>query len=302
MPGDPDQVIYVWFDALDQLPQRARLRRRRAASRLVAGARPRHVIGKGIVRFHALIWPAILLSAGLPLPTTLFVHDYVTANGRKIGKSLGNAVDPSTLVERFGVDALRWWLLPRGPAASAKPTSPKTRLVETANRDLANGIGNLVQRRSRWRRRTAAAGPRSRRRLARCRRAARVDDALDAFDLRAATGASSAPVDAVNRCVEQAQPWALRGDARARQCVAPLHATTRAIVDELAPFVPDLAARARPLGPAGRRAGYGRGRTRAPSLVRVQARACSARRRAMTRRHSVSSAPSKIDSTRASTK
>ena len=75
------------------------------------------MIGKGIVRFHALIWPAILLSAGRPLPTELFVHDYVTANGRKIGKSLGNAVDPIDLVERFGVDAVRWWLLPRGSAS-----------------------------------------------------------------------------------------------------------------------------------------------------------------------------------------
>ena len=89
-----------------------------------------HVIGKGILRFHAVIWPAILLSAGLPLPDELFVHDYVTADGRKIGKSLGNAVDPIELVERYGVDALRWWLLREVPR-SARPTSPRTRLVAT---------------------------------------------------------------------------------------------------------------------------------------------------------------------------
>ena len=131
-----------------------------------------HVIGKGIVRFHAVIWPAILLSAGLPLPDELFVHDYVTADGRKIGKSLGNAVDPdrsrralrrrrAALVAAARGAARRRDRLHRGRASST-----------TANRDLANGVGNLVQRvvglggaagrRAGARRRTVVALPRSR--------------------------------------------------------------------------------------------------------------------------------------------
>ena len=69
-----------------------------------------HVIGKGIIRFHAVYWPAILLSAGQPLPTTIFVHDYLTVEGQKICKSLGNAVDPVDVIDRYGADALRWWL------------------------------------------------------------------------------------------------------------------------------------------------------------------------------------------------
>ena len=97
------------------------------------------------MRFHAVIWPAILCSAGEPLPSTLFVHDYVTADGRKIGKSLGNAVDPADLLARYGVDALRWWLCREVPRIGEVDFT-EDRLVETVNRDLANGVGNLVQR------------------------------------------------------------------------------------------------------------------------------------------------------------
>ena len=92
-----------------------------------------------------MIWPAILCSAGQPLPSTLLVHDYVTANGRKIGKSLGNAVDPATLLERYGVDALRWWLCREVPRVGETDFT-EDRLVESSDRDLANGVGNLVQR------------------------------------------------------------------------------------------------------------------------------------------------------------
>ena len=232
MPDDPDQIIYVWFDALINYLSAA------PAEWWRDGVVRRHVIGKGIVRFHALIWPAILLSAGRPLPTELFVHDYVTANGRKIGKSLGNAVDPIDLVQRFGVDAVRWWLLREVPRVGEGDFT-ETRLVDAANRDLANGIGNLVQR-------LAGLGARSEPGplASAARLQAAIDDAIDAFDLRAATGALTAEIDVVNRAIEEAQPWTLRGEAR-DDVLAPLHATTRAIVDELAPFVPDLAAIAR---------------------------------------------------------
>jgi methionyl-tRNA synthetase len=231
VPDDPDQIIYVWFDALINYLSAA------PAEWWRDGVVRRHVIGKGIVRFHALIWPAILLSAGRVVPTELFVHDYVTANGRKIGKSLGNSVDPIDLVERFGVDAVRWWLLREVPRVGEADFT-EARLVDTANRDLANGIGNLVQR-------LAGLGARSAPGtiVPPVRLQATIDDAIDAFDLRAATGALTAEIDAVNRAIEQAQPWTLRGDAR-DELLGPLHATTCAIVDELAPFVPDLAARA----------------------------------------------------------
>jgi len=249
VPGDPDHVVYVWFDALtnyisalgfggaDETPFETWWR----------GDGDRvHVIGKGIVRFHALIWPAILLSAGLPLPTTLVVHDYVTAGGRKIGKSLGNTVDPEAIAAQFGTDALRWWLCREVPRVGEVDFTAD-RLVATADRDLANGIGNLVQRTV-----TLAArafgpdpvGPAPAGELADAVAAARagVDAALAGFDVRGATGVLVDLATAANRYVETTRPWELLDDPdAARAVLAPLVATVRALAHELEPFVPELA-------------------------------------------------------------
>lgn len=147
VPGDPDQVIYVWFDALANYvtalgygTKEALLNRywREAASR-------EHVVGKGITRFHAVYWPAMLLSAGLPLPTRILVHGYVTVQGRKIGKSAGNAVDPIPLAARFGPDALRYYLLRHIRSTEDGDFSP-ARFEQCYEADLAGQLGNLVHR------------------------------------------------------------------------------------------------------------------------------------------------------------
>jgi methionyl-tRNA synthetase len=106
VPGDPEQVVYVWFDALSNYVNTLGwVAGGDAYRRFWAGSGRRlHVLGKGILRFHAVHWPAILLSAGLPPPTDLLVHGYLTVDGRKIGKSLGNAVDPADLVARYGAE------------------------------------------------------------------------------------------------------------------------------------------------------------------------------------------------------
>jgi methionyl-tRNA synthetase len=161
----------------------------------------------------------------------------VTANGRKIGKSLGNAVDPVDLVARYGVDALRWWLLREVPRVGEADFT-EARLVEAANRDLANGVGNLVQRVV-----GLGGGFASGRRSPRTRLHDAVDTAIAAFDLRAAAGEISAEIDAVNREIEVTRPWSLIGSARER-VVTGLSEATATIVEELQPFVPDLAARA----------------------------------------------------------
>ena len=250
VPQEPSQLIYVWFDALANY-----------VSALGFGGiaddyqrwwrgegERRHVIGKGIVRFHAVIWPAILLSAGEPIPTTLFVHDYVTANGRKIGKSLGNAVDPAAIVDAYGDDAVRWWLACEVPRIGEADFSER-RLVDAANRDLANGLGNLVQRvvALAAKDEIGAAVPASDAwpLLGACNAGARaVDDALAQFDVRGACGALRALVDEVNRAIERSRPWQLAGVERAA-VVAGLLEVTRRVVAEHEPFVPTLAQRCR---------------------------------------------------------
>ncbi len=292
VPDDPDQIVYVWFDALVNYLSAA------PSNWWRDPVVRRHVVGKGIVRFHAVIWPAVLLSAGFPLPTELFVHDYVTANGRKIGKSLGNAVDPIDLVARYGVDALRWWLLREVPRVGEADFT-EARLVDAANRDLANGIGNLVQRiaglTDGFRRQEAtvygrrlsqepAVARRDRRRDRRVRPARR-----DRCDRRRDRRAE--PVHRDGQALDAGRHGTNGGGRRPRM--------RRARDRRRAATLRSRPGRAR--GGTARRWIGSRALTRA-SWRPDQPSACSARRRAMTRRQSVSSAPSKIESTRASTK
>jgi methionyl-tRNA synthetase len=147
VPDDPDQVMYVWFDALANYisalgyaEESARFRRfwLEADERI-------HVIGKGINRFHTIYWPAILLSAGLPLPHTVLVHGYLTVEGRKISKSLGNVIDPLDQVAKYGVDPFRYYLL-RFISPFEDGDYAEARLQAAYHSDLANNLGNLLLR------------------------------------------------------------------------------------------------------------------------------------------------------------
>jgi methionyl-tRNA synthetase len=147
VPGDPGQVIYVWWDALgNYLTALGYGTGSSDKQRWWDGAQRRvHLVGKGVVRFHAVYWPAILLSANEPLPTDIYVHGYLTAGGRKISKSSGISPDPAALARSHGADALRWWLLREVPRVGDADFTDG-RLVNRANDELANGLGNLVNR------------------------------------------------------------------------------------------------------------------------------------------------------------
>lgn len=144
VPGDDKQIIYVWFDALNIYQTgvgfgwNEKLYKKWWPADL-------HIIGKGIIRFHAVYWPAILLSAGLPLPKSIFVHGYLTVNGQKISKSLGNVIDPGDLIKKYGIDPLRYYLLREIPSYSDGDFSER-RFTELYNADLANGLGNAGAR------------------------------------------------------------------------------------------------------------------------------------------------------------
>jgi len=144
VPSDSEQIQYVWFDALGTYMTGIGYG---TDDEKFGKCWPAdvHVIGKGILRFHAVYWPAILLSAGLPLPKSIFVHGYITVEGQKMSKSLGNIIDPFFLTKTYGVDPLRYCLLSEVPTFDDGDFSERA-LIEKNNSELLANLGNLVNR------------------------------------------------------------------------------------------------------------------------------------------------------------
>lgn len=144
VPDDPSQVMYVWFDALSNYISAIGYE---DDEKTFARFWPAdvHVIGKDISRFHAVMWPAMLMSAGLLLPKMIFVHGFLTVEGEKMSKSKGNVIDPNDIVEKFGVDPLRYYLLCEISTTEDGDFSQR-RFEERYNFDLANDLGNLLHR------------------------------------------------------------------------------------------------------------------------------------------------------------
>ena len=249
VPGDPDQVVYVWFDALSNyisaldygLPDSP------AYQQWWIEAHERiHVIGKGILRFHAVYWPAFLASACEPAPTRIHVHPYLSLEGSKISKSSGVTLDPVEVVNRYGLDALRWWF--------ARDVQPLTdtdfsldRLVERANEDLAGGFGNVVGRITTLvnRYRAGRVPDLDRPPIPETEGLARaVNAALADLDLRRGSQLLLDAVAALNRDLTRTAPWTLAKDpSRAADLDEALVRHTksaREIADALAPILPDL--------------------------------------------------------------
>ncbi|MGW3562498.1 methionine--tRNA ligase [Streptomyces sp. NPDC000941] len=260
VPEDPSQVVYVWWDALGNYVTSLGYGTDDAAydQWWATSERRVHLVGKGVVRFHAVFWPAMLLSAGLPLPTDILVHDYLTVDGRKISKSAGTTVDPAALAATYGTDAVRWWLLRDVPRVGDADFTPD-RLTARADADFAGGLGNLVHRIvtmvHRFRGGTVpVSAPSSGLALADiCRKVpGLVDAALADFDFRRATRAVWNIVEEVNRCIDATRPWELaraerQGDGEAAKrldtVLVTLVTACRVLADELRPFIPDAATR-----------------------------------------------------------
>ena len=144
VPDDPEQVMYVWCDALTNYISALGYAEDSKQFKKYWPANL-HVIGKDIVRFHAGVWIGMLLSAGIELPKAILVHGFITHNGEKMSKTLGNVVDPIKIVDKYGADALRYYLLREIPSGRDGDFSDKL-FVERYNTDLANNLGNLVNR------------------------------------------------------------------------------------------------------------------------------------------------------------
>ena len=148
IPGDPTQLIYVWMEALTSYISSLGYGQEDEQSKeLLSKWWPAdaQIVGKDNLRFHAAIFPGMLLSAGLELPKEIFIHGFVNVNGQKISKTVGNVIAPRTIVDKYGVDPVRYFFLREFPSQEDGDFSYK-KLEERYNGDLANGLGNLIQR------------------------------------------------------------------------------------------------------------------------------------------------------------
>ncbi len=250
VPFDRDSVVYVWFDALINYAaavgygwDEARFRQWWPANL--------HIIGKDITRFHCVIWPAMLMSAELPLPSQVFGHGWISVGGQRMSKSLGNVVDPVEAADRYGADPLRLYLVKEVPYGGDGDFTWE-RLGEKYNADLANNLGNLVSRVSamteRYRQGQLPPVSSGSDRLASVAATALADYqvAMDRLALHEGAAAAFRLIDAANLFIADMQPWALakqrEHDGRLTAVLAEAAEAVRVAAVLLLPVIPQSAA------------------------------------------------------------
>ena len=250
IPWDPDSVAYVWADAL--VNYLSALTYARPGEDLLETYWPavRHLLGKDILRFHCVYWPAMLLAAGYDPPHQLFVHGWLLLDDRKISKSLGNAVDPLDLLDVYGTDPVRFWCV-RAVSFGQDGAASLVGIHERYERELGNDLGNLLSRTTamvaRYRGGTLRAAPSPEGAVAAALGPLADDVAarLDAFDITGALERIWEVVRALNREVETTAPWQLAKDeARAEELDRVLYDLVdglRAVAVALSAYIPETA-------------------------------------------------------------
>jgi methionyl-tRNA synthetase len=243
IPEDASQVIYTWYDGLN-IYQTAvgfgydeNLYKKWWPADL-------HVIGKGISRFHAVYWIGILLSAGLPIPKSIFIHGYITSEGQKMSKTLKNIVDPFAICQKYGSEVIRYYLLREIPAYGDGDFSER-RLKEIYNADLANGLGNLVARVAKLA--TPLINPNTSlpkivpfNELYLSGACKMYKKALDEFRFNDALAFILNKVTSANKQIDQAKPWNLKGKQLEEFLLAAISKILEIAV-LLQPFLPETA-------------------------------------------------------------
>ena len=239
VPGDSTQRIYVWYDALNiyQSGVGFGLDEEKYKKWWPADV---HVIGKGIIRFHAVYWPAFLLSAGLPLPKTLFVHGYLTVGGQKMSKTIGNVVDPFPLIEKYGADAVRYFLLREIPPTQDGDFTQE-KLAERYNADLASGLGNLVARVLAMAQKTGVSLPQAAKNKELegllIKTKAEVFSALDEFQFGKALEAVWGQIQWCDKYIDEKKPW-VESESQ-KDVIGDLLYVLQEIASLLVPFLPE---------------------------------------------------------------
>ena len=249
LPWDESQVAYVWADAL--VNYLSALSYARAGEDLVPAYWPavRHMLGKGILRFHGVYWPAMLMSAGYDPPRQLFAHGHLLMEEQKMSKSLGNVIDPLPLVDLYGSDAVRYWAI-RAASFGRDGSASEDTLRERYERELGNELGNLLSRATamiaRYRDGRLPAGPGSPDVAGRLDALhGEIPSRLDGWELTGALESIWDVVRELNRLVERSKPWELAKDA-AREgelntVLYDLADGVRAIAVALSPYLPATA-------------------------------------------------------------
>lgn len=252
IPWDPGQVAYVWADALVNYLSALTYARPGDDLRERYWPAVRHLLGKDILRFHCVFWPAMLMSAGYEVPRQLFVHGYLLLDDRKISKSLGNVVDPLDLIDVYGADAVRFWAI-RAVSFGQDGSVSIESFHERYERELANDLGNLLSRTTAMVGRylggelPARASDDSRVRELLAPLADDVAAKLDVYDLTGALERVWEVVRGLNRYVESQAPWQLAKDESSRpeleRTLYDLVDGLRVVAVALAAFLPETSGR-----------------------------------------------------------
>ncbi len=236
-PDDPKQVLYVWFDALINYLTVAGFPNENYTQWWPAEL---HLMAKDIIRFHCVYWPAMLMSAGLPLPKAIFAHGFFTIDGQKISKTLGNTINPLEISKQYGIDALRYYLLREIPFGSDGDFN-HARFESVYESELANDLGNLVQRVA------SMVGGYMKGNVGQVPPFAHDDgpfhQAMGQFRLDKALGEIRDVIRGLNQYIDEEKPWQLVKTDPAQLQVVLTHAVSDLVqlADWIEPFMPQTA-------------------------------------------------------------